>query len=205
MSWALSAITGNPAVNFLRMSGVWNAFKPAGGGTLSQEGEFSDDEFFKFLHRIKRNGAFVCCSTIVPPDRKGLINGHAQLGSSCILWYSVLDLQTVAPDVTSGEYFRLVQIRNPHGQGEWQGAPGTWCGPVISSLWGCFEYWCCCVGCKRLYLGRAGGKNLDEMKKDMNNRCGYDQRGFYCHLFERKAVADGAYSSSDEETGMLRY
>lgn len=48
MSWALSAITGNPAVNFLRMSGVWNAFKPAGGGTLSQEGEFSDDEFFKF-------------------------------------------------------------------------------------------------------------------------------------------------------------
>jgi len=48
MSWALSAITGNPAINFLRMEGVWNAFKPAGGGTLSQEGEFSDDEFFKF-------------------------------------------------------------------------------------------------------------------------------------------------------------
>lgn len=33
----------------------------------------------------------------------------------------MLDLQTVAPDVTSGEYFRMVQIRNPHGQGEWQG------------------------------------------------------------------------------------
>lgn len=49
----------------------------------------------------------------MPPDRKGLINGHA---------YSVLDLQTVAPDVTSGEYFRMVKIRNPHGQGEWQGA-----------------------------------------------------------------------------------
>ena len=80
----------------------------------------------------------------------------------------------------------------------------TWCGPVISSLWGCFEYWCCCVGCKRLYLGRAGGKNLEEMKKDMNNTCGYDQRGFYCHLFERKAVADDAYLSSDEESGMLR-
>ncbi|CAK9023201.1 unnamed protein product [Durusdinium trenchii] len=257
MSWALSAITGNPAVNFLRMSGVWNAFKPAGGGQLTQEGEFSDDEFFKFLHRIRRNGAFICCSTIVPPDRKGLINGHA---------YSVLDLQTVAPDVTSGEYFRMVQIRNPHGQGEWQGAwsdksplwekhprvkrkilggeepkddgsfwmqwedfvvfwkdvqvvdcdtnihtvampdydEETWCGPIISSLQGCFEYWCCCVGCKRLYLGRAGGKNLEEMKKDMNNQCGYDQRGFYCHLFERRAVADDAYLSSDEESGMLR-
>lgn len=49
MSWALCAITGNPAINFLRLSGVWNAFKPAGGGTLSQEGEFSDDEFFKRL------------------------------------------------------------------------------------------------------------------------------------------------------------
>ena len=45
-----------------------------------------------------------------------------------------------------------------------------WCGPVLSSLWGCLEYWCCCVGCKRLYLGRSGGKNLDEMKADMNNR-----------------------------------
>lgn len=35
----------------------------------------------RFLHRIKRNGAFICCSTIVPPDRKGLINGHAPLGT----------------------------------------------------------------------------------------------------------------------------
>jgi len=40
-----------------------------------------------------------------------------------IFRYSVLDLQTVAADMTSGEYFRMVQIRNPHGQGEWQGAP----------------------------------------------------------------------------------
>lgn len=46
-----------------------------------------------------------------------------------------------------------------------------WCGPVISSLCGCFEYWCCCVGCKRLYLGRSGGKNLEEMRKDMDNTC----------------------------------
>jgi len=180
--------------------------------------------------------------------------------------YSVLDLQTVAPDVTSGEYFRMVEIRNPHGQGEWQGAwsdksplwqkhprvkrkllrgeepkddgsfwmqwedfvvfwkdvqvvdcdtnirtvampdydEEMWCGPVISSLCGCFEYWCCCVGCKRLYLGRSGGKNLEEMRKDMDNTCGYDQRGFYCHLFERTAVADDTYLSSDEESGILR-
>ena len=41
------------------------------------------------------------------------------------LRYSVLDLQTVAPDVTSGEYFRMVEIRNPHGQGEWQGAQNS--------------------------------------------------------------------------------
>ena len=40
-----------------------------------------------------------------------------------IFRYSVLDLQTVAADMTSGEYFRMVQVRNPHGQGEWQGAP----------------------------------------------------------------------------------
>ena len=37
-----------------------------------------------------------------------------------------------------------------------------------------------------------------------NLRCGYDQRGFYCHLFERKAVADDTYLSSDEESGILR-
>lgn len=65
MSWALSAITGNPAVNFLRMSGVWNAFKPAGGGQLTQEGEFSDDEFFKLRRCTKSDQLWKACFLIV--------------------------------------------------------------------------------------------------------------------------------------------
>mmetsp|Transcript_105688 Transcript_105688/g.252070 ORF Transcript_105688/g.252070 Transcript_105688/m.252070 type:complete len:725 (-) Transcript_105688:108-2282(-) len=259
MSWALSAITGNPAVHFLRMNGLWNAFQPTGGGRLTkEEDEFSDEEFFRFLLKLKRNGAFICCSSIVPPDRKGLIDGHA---------YSILDMRTVQSDLVSGNYFRLVQIRNPHGQGEWKGAwsdespqwnkypsvrraimgdevlkddgafwmqwedfvvfwkdvqvvdcetnirtvatpdyeEGTCFGPILSSIWGCLQYWLCCVGCKRLYLGRAGGKNVEEMKRDMDKKCGYDQKGFYCHFCEQTAVADDAYGSSDEEAGMVRY
>ena len=27
------------------------------------------------------------------------------------------------------------------------------------------------MGCKRLYLGRSGGKNVEEMRKDMDNTC----------------------------------
>ncbi|CAE7395357.1 CAPN15 [Symbiodinium sp. CCMP2456] len=258
MSWALSAITGNPAVHFMRdhRASTWGAWNPNGDGTLSKDDdEFTDDEFFRFLLRLKRNGAFLCCAGIGQANRQGLIDSHA---------YSVLQLATVQPDM-SGNYFRMVQIRNPHGQGEWRGAwsdndrlwsqypsvkrqllgsdepkddgsfwmqwedfvnfwkgvqvvdcetnirtvaipiydEGTVCGPILAALWGCLEYWFCCVGLKRLYLGRAGSKTVEEMKKDMNSQCGYDQQGFYCHYCEKKAVAEDSISD-DEESGILR-
>ena len=79
----------------------------------------------------------------------------------------------------------------------------TACGPILAALCGCLEYWFCCVGLKRLYLGRAGSKTVEEMKKDMNSQCGYDQQGFYCHYCERKAVAEDSISD-DEESGILR-
>ena len=111
--------------------------------------------------------------------------------------------------------------------------PRTYCGPLQAALRGCLEYWLCCVGFKRLYLGRAGGKTVEDMKKDMDKqlldpvlvhvsymvlfrsrlgilgvagcgtRCGYDQQGFYCHWFEKRAVAEDSVDS-DEETGILR-
>ncbi|CAE7764178.1 DEK1 [Symbiodinium pilosum] len=259
MSWALSAITGNPAVHFFRDHGqsIWESWAEIDGTDTytKNDDSFADEEFFRFLLRLKRNGAFICCAGIRKGmPKQGLIDSHA---------YSVLELTTAQKDLTSGEYFRLVKIRNPHGEGEWQGAwsdrsplwskwprvkqqlisseqkndgsfwmqwedfvnfwngvqvvdcetnirtvaipdfdEGSLFGPLRSALWGCLEYWLCCVGVKRLYLGRAGGTNVEEMKKDMNRKCGYDQQGFYCHYCETKAVHED--SSSDEERGILR-
>jgi len=254
MAWALSAITGNPDVHFKRTRNVWQEMIPLNNGNLQYgDEEFTDEDFFRFLLRLKRNGAFICCSGIGQANKQGLIDHHA---------YSVLDMRTVHPDPFSGDFFRLVQIRNPHGQTEWQGAwsdtsvlwqkyprikaelmgaeqpkedgsfwmqwedfVSFWqgvqvvdcetnirtvampdydethaCGPMSAFFWGCLEYWLCCVGCKRLYLGRAGGQNVTEMKKDMDKSCGYDQHGFFCHWCEKKAVAE---DTSDEEHGIL--
>ncbi|CAE8712159.1 unnamed protein product, partial [Polarella glacialis] len=63
--------------------------------------------------KLRRNGAFICCSGIARSNKQGLIDGHA---------YSVMSLRKVSADMISGSFFRLVQIRNPHGGGEWQGA-----------------------------------------------------------------------------------
>lgn len=118
MSWALTAITGNNAVHFRRQdSGDWGSLIPDKNDSyLVGDDSFSDDDFFRFLQRLKRNGAFICCAGIAQANPQGLIDGHA---------YSVLSMKTASPDVMdglAGRFFRLVQIRNPHGQGEWQGA-----------------------------------------------------------------------------------
>lgn len=246
MSWGLTAITGNPAVLFDKNNGRF--WRSAQGGYYTDD-EFTDEEFFKFLHKLRRNGAFICCAGIASSQRMGLIDGHA---------YSIRKITKVQHSVLGGEYLQMVQIRNPHGGGEWKGAwsdnstawqqyPGIkkqlvgneeleedgsfwmqwqdfvkfWkgvhvvdcetnirtvaipvydegkpCGPVTACVRGCCGYWCCCIGCKRLYLGRKGAHDVQGMKKDMDRNCGIDQDGVYCNLLEKKAVE---YSESDSD------
>lgn len=249
MSWALSAITGNPALHFDKTgrAGQWRAIQD----NYYTEEEFTDEQFFNFLWKLRRNGAFICCAGIAQMDRKGLIDGHA---------YSITKLQKVQADLTSGSFLQMVQIRNPHGGGEWQGAWSdksvSWnqfpsvrdallgagggkedgsfwmqwqdfvkfwkgvqvvdcesnirtvatpvydeescCGPVQACLLGCGRYWCCCLGLQRLYIGRAGAKDIAGMKQDMDKNCGIDQEGCYCRLCERKAV-----EYSDDEMSLV--
>jgi len=123
MSWGLTAITGNPAVIFDRRNGrSWNALTE---GKYLQD-EFSDPQFFNFLQKIRHNGAFICCAGIAQANRQGLVDGHA---------YSILRLETVRKTRASTEFYQLVQIRNPHGGGEWTGA---WSDK--SPLWQNFPY-----------------------------------------------------------------
>lgn len=106
MSWALTAITGNPALTFRKpkLDGPWACGKHA----------VDDDQLFRLLMRSRRNGAFLCCAMIAQADTKGLVNGHA---------YSIIQVVQVHTSAFSTSFFRMVQIRNPHGQTEWQ---GTW-------------------------------------------------------------------------------
>eukprot|EP00931_Biecheleriopsis_adriatica_P091845 TRINITY_DN65717_c0_g1_i1.p1 TRINITY_DN65717_c0_g1~~TRINITY_DN65717_c0_g1_i1.p1 ORF type:complete len:491 (-),score=96.95 TRINITY_DN65717_c0_g1_i1:122-1594(-) len=263
MWWALTAITGNPAVALDKNNGrTWRAAEGKEGrqGMFYSDQEFDDDEFFKFLMRLNREGAFICCAGIAKPPqyRQGLIEGHA---------YSVLKLCTVQKDQFAlGEVFRLVCIRNPHGGGEWQGAwsdksplwqqyphvrrrlwiddgvedgtfwmdwqdfvsywkgvqivdcetniqtvsipvfdethGGVGChlGPFAACIKGCCDYWLCCTGMKRLYFGRPGAKNVDEMKEDMDAKCGYDQTGCFCYLCDKKHADYDELSGSESSS-----
>eukprot|EP00928_Gymnodinium_smaydae_P029161 TRINITY_DN22037_c0_g1_i1.p1 TRINITY_DN22037_c0_g1~~TRINITY_DN22037_c0_g1_i1.p1 ORF type:complete len:741 (+),score=128.12 TRINITY_DN22037_c0_g1_i1:44-2224(+) len=254
--WAIAAITGNPCITLLREAKVpgqeWTAFHDGGDGCIYSSGEnFDDDVMFKLLYKVRRQGAFVNCSGIKPQETYqggplatplgGLIDGHA---------YSVLRFEQVPSSNMSTSVFRMVQIRNPHGQGEWQGTWGdkstAWndyptvqqylygnaprindgtfwmqwedfidfwksveivdCGTSIRSLapapydsqtakgtcLGCLksalEYWICCLGMQRLYFGRTHAKDLGDLKRDMDKRCGFDQTGFFCDLCERSPI-----------------
>eukprot|EP00928_Gymnodinium_smaydae_P082137 TRINITY_DN6553_c2_g6_i2.p1 TRINITY_DN6553_c2_g6~~TRINITY_DN6553_c2_g6_i2.p1 ORF type:complete len:479 (-),score=85.01 TRINITY_DN6553_c2_g6_i2:106-1461(-) len=110
MSWALTAITGNESVHFYRESHEWKAVV---NSYYTDDEPFSDDDFFKFLRKMHRNRAFICCAGIAQADRRGLIDGHA---------YSVMELRTERCSSFTSDYFRFVKIRNPHGGGEWLGA-----------------------------------------------------------------------------------
>eukprot|EP00929_Paragymnodinium_shiwhaense_P084314 TRINITY_DN45073_c0_g1_i1.p1 TRINITY_DN45073_c0_g1~~TRINITY_DN45073_c0_g1_i1.p1 ORF type:complete len:736 (+),score=158.91 TRINITY_DN45073_c0_g1_i1:108-2315(+) len=108
MSWALTALTGNPSIDFSKekLGGDWMC-------SSSPRQGLSDDEFFKLLQHTWRNGAFLCCAEIAQTDTMGLIDGHA---------YSIIQLVTARESAFSASFFRFVQIRNPHGQTEWTGA-----------------------------------------------------------------------------------
>ena len=64
MSWALSAITGNPAVHFMRdhRASTWGAWNPNGDGTLSKDDdEFTDDEFFRPTVQLPNSEVLLLC------------------------------------------------------------------------------------------------------------------------------------------------
>eukprot|EP00933_Yihiella_yeosuensis_P064874 TRINITY_DN6841_c0_g1_i1.p1 TRINITY_DN6841_c0_g1~~TRINITY_DN6841_c0_g1_i1.p1 ORF type:complete len:491 (+),score=88.35 TRINITY_DN6841_c0_g1_i1:107-1579(+) len=108
MWWGLTAMTGNPPIQFhKRPNELWQGVD---NGYYTQD-EFDDEEFFRFLTRVKRNGAFICCAGVPDENPKGLISGHA---------YSVIQIKKVQADLM-GNFFQMVQIRNPHGGGEWNG------------------------------------------------------------------------------------
>jgi calpain-15 len=245
MHWALTAITGVPSISF-------NKTQPNLSQWACNDGhnKLSDDDFFDFLLRVRRNGAFVCCAMIAQANKMGLIDGHA---------YSIIQLQTVNESAFSTNYFRFVQIRNPHGQTEWQGAwsdkstawqsyphvreelcgradelkeDGTFwmqwedfvqfwksvqivdCGtsikmvatpvhrdPTYACLSGCFHYWCCCIGFRRLYCGRDAATDFDGLSKDMHSNWGCDQSGFYCNFCDTRATSVDAFHADDVEKG----
>lgn len=255
MYWALSALTGNPALLFDRRNG--RSWRAATGGFYTKE-ELNDHEFFTFLHKAKRNGAFICCAGIAQANRQGLVNGHA---------YSVLRIRTVRKQASSTDYFQMVQIRNPHGGGEWSGSwsdrshlwqsyprvkdkligrdslredgsfwmqwqdfvrywqsvhvvdcestIGTvtvplhdeqrFCGPLVASLHGCCNFWCCCVGAKRLFFGRAAAQDFQELKEGVDRRCGYDLEGCYCDMCQGRIVEASESSSLGSESSGSRW
>lgn len=73
------------------------------------------EEFFQVLQHYHRNGALCCCGGVKDPGvEKGLIQGHA---------FSILNVCQVGKSGMGsvGEFFRMVQVRNPWGTGEWTG------------------------------------------------------------------------------------
>eukprot|EP00928_Gymnodinium_smaydae_P000200 TRINITY_DN10073_c0_g1_i1.p1 TRINITY_DN10073_c0_g1~~TRINITY_DN10073_c0_g1_i1.p1 ORF type:complete len:755 (+),score=103.33 TRINITY_DN10073_c0_g1_i1:109-2373(+) len=247
MHWALSAITGNPSVQFFK----------DGQGKPWKCGEHSleDDQFFSFLRHVRRNGAFVCCAMIAQANKMGLIDGHA---------YSIIQVQKVHESPLSQVIYRFVQIRNPHGETEWTGAwsdkstawdrfphirqqlcgsasrveDGTFwmqwedfvqfwkmvdivdCGtnirmvatpvhqnPLLASLEGCWEYWCCCIGCKTLYCSRKAATTFQGLALDMDARCGWDEAGLTCSYCDGSSGSFDTYRAGhddhDEEKGLM--
>lgn len=112
--WAVKAMTGDPARIFKRDHGkrAWTRSDLVNMnddkdkrkcGFRSQDEIISDDAMFHILKKYDSLGSILCASGA--KEGYGLHNGHA---------YSIL--QAIQKD-----NFRLVQIRNPWGSGEWTG------------------------------------------------------------------------------------
>lgn len=79
------------------------------------EESYDVDEFFKVIRYHHQNGAVLCCGGVKKGSTAkdmGLISGHA---------FSLLQVEEVRQSMTSVTKFRMVQIRNPWGTGEWTG------------------------------------------------------------------------------------
>merc|ERR1712045_39246 len=83
--------------------------------------EIDNSTMFEVLLKYHKLGSVLCASQSSSKD--GLHKDHA---------YSILDIRKVSSGMTSfnGTTFRLVQIRNPWGSGEWTGDWGD-----KSDLW----------------------------------------------------------------------
>ncbi|CAK9091177.1 unnamed protein product [Durusdinium trenchii] len=128
--WAISAMTGGNAWRYERTESTWErmdlvtqiskdkracAFKPS-------DEKHEDEDFFQLLRHYHRQGAVLCCGGVQAAGQKqGLVPKHA---------FSLLQVRAVPVNWHSNEYFRMVQIRNPWGTGEWK---GSWCDG--SPLW----------------------------------------------------------------------
>jgi len=122
--WAIRAMTGDPARWFYRSSDKtgWNRKdlenkadpKNRRASVLVDKGEKIDNEkMFEVLLKYHKLGSVLCASQASGVG--GLHSGHA---------YSILQVRKVNTGVMGigGTTYRLLQIRNPWGSGEWKGA-----------------------------------------------------------------------------------
>lgn len=118
--WAIHAMTGDPARWFQRKRDQWERWDmvPEDHPTdkrnvaLRKKGEaIAHDDMFQVLLKYHKLGSILCASGA--SGEHGLISGHA---------YSILDVKKVTTRMHTGETFKLVQVRNPWGSGEWNGA-----------------------------------------------------------------------------------
>jgi len=219
--WAIRAMTGDPARWFIQddskrfweRNDMVNLDNPHDRRACNfrRKGEkINNSEMFEVLLRYHQLKCVLCASGSDGSD--GLHRGHA---------YSILKAAKVSTALINGQTFRLVQIRNPWGTGEWKGdwsdhsplwqqhdcvrrAVGftaaddgsfwmSWedyvkhwsrigvidrtvdvtslrlqvdddstCSPVRGFFYGCFRFWCCCLGARRLYCAH---RSSDETVK----------------------------------------
>lgn len=121
-TWALRAMTGDLSRRFLKESnGKWkrvdllNINDPSDkkkAGFYSNPEDLVSDDLYTILYKYYRLKSVLCCSGA--SGKQGLVSGHA---------YTILSVMKVGD-------FRMIQIRNPWGRGEWS---GPWCDG--SPLW----------------------------------------------------------------------
>lgn len=149
--WGIVAMTGGTAWRYeLQANGLWQRMdlvategkdpndKRSVGFRMTEERHEAED-FFKLLRHYHRCGAVLCCGGVKNEGKAyGLVMGHA---------FSLLQVVSVRQAMTSEKYFRMVQVRNPWGQGEWK---GSWSDK--SPEWDHFPY-------VRKKLGFEGGED----------------------------------------------
>jgi calpain-15 len=119
--WAVRAMTGDPARQFIREEGSWVRYdlrntqdeKDKRKCGLYKVGEkISDDMMFEVLLKYHKLGSVLTASGA--SGEFGLVTGHA---------YSILEVQRVNTGImgVGGETFKMVKVRNPWGTGEWTG------------------------------------------------------------------------------------
>mmetsp|Transcript_41231 Transcript_41231/g.94847 ORF Transcript_41231/g.94847 Transcript_41231/m.94847 type:complete len:476 (-) Transcript_41231:138-1565(-) len=119
--WAVHAMTGDPARMFNRSDNKkgWNradlncikdAKNKRACNLIVAKEEIDNDTMFEVLLKYHRLGSILSASGA--SGNYGLHQKHA---------YSILHVKKVSTGVVGGSTFRMLQIRNPWGSGEWTG------------------------------------------------------------------------------------